>query len=383
MCRARSCLSMRAIFLARTAAEKPEACDAACASPYLWDGCGRTFMFLQSIATAVPPNAFTQHACWAAMGGDGLLDALRPRSADLLRKILTNPDSGIASRHLALDRIEQVFYHDAQSLNESFEREAPQLAGKALASALQQAGIAAAELDALFVCTCTGYLCPGVTSHLAEQSGMRPDTYLADLVGLGCGAAIPMLRAAHGYLAAHPGAKIATVAVEVCSAAFYADDDPGVLISLCLFGDGAAAAVWSGNGTDGQWRAGHFTTVHQPENRAKIRFVNAGGKLKNQLHRAVPELAAEAVAGLYEKRTADPDQILAHSGGRDVIEAIERRLPFSLTETREVLRDHGNMSSPSVMFALEKRLNGSPADRHLWLTGFGAGFAAHACELWR
>ncbi|HSP42316.1 MAG TPA: 3-oxoacyl-[acyl-carrier-protein] synthase III C-terminal domain-containing protein [Luteolibacter sp.] len=341
-------------------------------------------MFLQSIATAVPPNAFTQHACWEAMGGDGMLDSLRPRSVDLLRKILTNPDSGIERRHLALDRIEQVFRHDAQSLNESFEREAPQLACEALASALQRAGIEAAELDALFVCTCTGYLCPGVTSHLAEQSGMRPDAYLADLVGLGCGAAIPMLRAAQGYLAAHPGAKIATVAVEVCSAAFFADDDPGVLISLCLFGDGAAAAVWSGNGNDGHWRAGHFTTVHRPENRAKIRFVNAGGKLKNQLHRAVPELAAEAVSGLYEKRTNDPDQVLAHSGGRDVVEAIERRLPFHLTETREVLRDHGNMSSPSVLFALERRLNGgSSGDSRLWLTAFGAGFAAHACELWR
>jgi len=141
--------------------------------------------------------------------------------------------------------------------------------------------------------------------------------------------------------------------------------------------------VWSGNGTAGQWRAGHFTTVHRPENRGKIRFVNAGGKLKNQLHRAVPELAAEAVAGLYGQRAAEPDRVLAHSGGRDVIEAIERRLPFDLTETREVLRDHGNMSSPSVLFALERRLNRPSPDKRLWLTAFGAGFAAHACELWR
>jgi alkylresorcinol/alkylpyrone synthase len=341
-------------------------------------------MFLQSIATAVPPKAFTQQSCWEAMSADGLLDSLRPRSADLLRKILTNPDSGIAHRHLSLDEIGQVFRQDAQRLNEMFEREAPRLAGEALAGAVQRAGIDAAELDALFVCTCTGYLCPGVSSHLAEQSGMRPDTYLADMVGLGCGAAIPMLRAAYGYLAAHPGARVATVAVEVCSAAFYADDDPGVLISLCLFGDGAAAAVWSDNDSGNSWRAGRFTTVHRPENRSKIRFVNAGGKLKNQLHRAVPELAAEAVAGLYENRAADPDQVLAHSGGRDVIEAIERRLPFSLTETRGVLRDHGNMSSPSVMFALERRLNDKAADdSRLWLTAFGAGFAAHACEMWR
>jgi alkylresorcinol/alkylpyrone synthase len=277
-----------------------------------------------------------------------------------------------------------VFGHDAQSLNETFEDEAPRLAAKALANALQKAGMAAAELDALFLATCTGYLCPGVTSHVAEQSGMRPDVYLADLVGLGCGAAIPMMRAAQGYVSANPRAKVATVAVEICSAAFYADDDPGVLISLCLFGDGAAAAIWTGEGSDNDWQAGHFTTVHQPENRGKIRFINSAGRLKNQLHRAVPGLVGEAVAGLYAQRRAEPDQVLAHSGGRDVIEAIEAKLPFHLTETRAVLRDHGNMSSPSVLFALERRLaNAGNADQRLWLTAFGAGFAAHACELWR
>jgi alkylresorcinol/alkylpyrone synthase len=184
-------------------------------------------------------------------------------------------------------------------------------------------------------------------------------------------------------LAAQPGARVATVAVEVCSAAFFADDDPGVLISLCLFGDGAAAAVWSGAGRPGQWQAGRFTTVHLPAQREMIRFVNANGKLKNQLDRAVPGLAAEAVARLYAQRSAEPERVLAHAGGRDVIEAIEAVLPHRLDETRAVLRDCGNMSSPSVLFALERALAAANGDRHWWLTAFGAGFAAHACELWR
>jgi alkylresorcinol/alkylpyrone synthase len=341
-------------------------------------------MFLQSLASAVPPNSFLQSECWESMNTSSLLDALRPRSAGIIEKVLTGGGSGIDRRNLALDRVESVFDHDAQTLNETFEREAPPLAARALEKALASAGLSATSVDALFLCTCTGYLCPGVTSHVAQRMGMRPDVYLADLVGLGCGAAIPMMRAAHGFVAANPDAVVATVAVEICSAAFHADDDPGVLISLCLFGDGAAAAVWNGHAGPGGWQAGHFTTVHQPEEREKIRFVNAGGRLRNQLHRAVPGLAAEAVSSLYQKRTADPDQVLAHSGGRDVVEAIEAVIPYQLTETRGVLRDHGNMSSPSVLFALERRLAASnDADRRLWLTAFGAGFAAHACELWR
>lgn len=341
-------------------------------------------MFLHSLATAVPPQSYTQESCWEAMKSGRLLDSLKPRSAALMEKILTGGTSGIERRNLALDRIESSFQLDADELSRHFEREAPVLAAEALQKALKQAGRTAAEVDALFVCTCTGYLCPGVTSHLAERLGLRHDVYLADLVGLGCGAAIPMLRAAQGFLAANPGAVVATVAVEICSAAFFAHDDPGVLISLCLFGDGAAAALWTSEGSAGEWQAGHFTTTHRPEEREKIRFVTSEGKLKNQLHRAVPELAGEAVGGLFALRQGDPDQVIAHSGGRDVIEELERVLPFDLLETREVLRGHGNMSSPSVLFGLERRLaQRRDSDQRLWLTAFGAGFAAHACELWR
>ena len=341
-------------------------------------------MYLRSLATAVPPHSFTQKSCWEAMRDGNLLESLKPRSATLMEKVLTNGSSGIERRNLALDSIEESFGHCAEKLNNHFEREAPPLATAALMDALRKAGLVAADVDALFICTCTGYLCPGVSSHVAEQLGMRHDVFLADLVGLGCGAAIPMMRVAHGFLAANSQAVVATVAVEICSSAFFANDDPGVLISLCLFGDGAAASIWTNRGAVGDWQTGHFTTIHHPAEREKIRFVNSAGKLKNQLHRAVPGLAAEAVAGLFAQRTAEPDQVLAHSGGRDVVEALEEVLPFHLTETREVLRDHGNMSSPSVLFALERRLTENrPGDARLWLTAFGAGFAAHACELWR
>ena len=129
---------------------------------------------------------------------------------------------------------------------------------------------------------------------------------------------------------------------------------------------------------------GCFTTTHRPEEREKIRFVNSGGKLKNQLHRAVPGLAAEAVADLYARRSGEPDQVIAHSGGRDVIEALKDVLPFDLTETREVLRDHGNMSSPAVLFALERQARGSAAGRPPPLAHrLRRGLRAHACELWR
>ena len=341
-------------------------------------------MYLRALATAVPPRSFSQQDCWEAMKTDDFLTRLRPRSVALIEKVLCNELSGIERRNLSLESIESSFNSDAEELNRRFEQEAAALATMALQLSLKKSGHIATDVDALFISTCTGYLCPGVTSHVAEQAGLRHDVYLADLVGLGCGAAIPTLRAAQGFLAANPNAVVATISVEICSAAFFANDDPGVLISLCLFGDGAAAAIWKADGMANDWQAGAFTTTHRPQDREKIRFVNSAGKLKNQLHRAVPSLAAQAVADLFAQRKGHADQVLAHSGGRDVIEALESVLPYHLSETREVLRDHGNMSSPSVLFALEKRLTENhPNDKRLWLTAFGAGFAAHACELWR
>jgi predicted naringenin-chalcone synthase len=342
-------------------------------------------MFLESLSTALPDLRYSQTDCLEALRQTQAYADLKPRSQALLGKVLTADTSGIATRSLCLPEISPVVGKTATELNRTFEKEAPILASEALRKSLDAAGLVASDLDALFVCTCTGYLCPGVTSHVAEVLGLRDDAYLQDLVGLGCGAAIPMLRSAAGFLAAHPGAKVATVAVEVCSAAFFLDDDPGVLISLCLFGDGAAAAIWSDDPGEGEskWQAGNFSTVHRPAHREKIRFVSAEGKLRNQLDKAVPGLAAQAVEELYAKRGGEPDRVLSHSGGRDVIDALEAVLPHTLTETREVLREHGNMSSPSVLFALERALAEANGDRRWWLTAFGAGFAAHACELWK
>jgi alkylresorcinol/alkylpyrone synthase len=223
-----------------------------------------------------------------------------------------------------------------------------------------QAGLVAGQVDALLICTCTGYLCPGVTSYVAEQLGLRTDAFLQDLVGLGCGAAIPSLRAAEAILAAQPAAVVACVAAEVCSAAFYLDDDPGVLVSACLFGDGAAATIWRDTPGPRGLRCHSFTTLHQPANRDRIRFEMRQGKLRNLLHPSVPALAAAAVGQLLTgERTRSGgrpiSRIIAHVGGRDVLDAIEQTCAgYDLTASRQVLRECGNLSSPSVLFALDR-----------------------------
>jgi alkylresorcinol/alkylpyrone synthase len=341
-------------------------------------------MFLHALATALPPQSYTQSECWEIVQRSPIRERLKKRSLLILQTILRS-DHGIAKRHFALPHIEGVFDLSPDELNAAFRAEAPRLAGRALTTALERAGLRAAELDALLVCTCTGYLCPGLTSYVAEQLGVRSDAFLQDLAGLGCGAAIPMLRAASHVLAARPDAVVACVAVEVCSAAFYLDDDPGVIISACLFSDGAAASIWRGTPGPQALRAFDFDTLHVPENRDKLRFEQRNGKLRNLLHRSVPELAGQAVQHLWSRRGARPvARVVTHTGGRDVLEALAPVLaPHSLDASARVLRDCGNMSSPSVLFALEETLRDGPPDERgdFWLVSFGAGFSAHSCRL--
>lgn len=343
-------------------------------------------MFLHALTTAVPPASFTPADCWSVAQLSPVRDRLSRKSQFILRTIL-HGDHGIAKRHFATADLEHVFDLSPDELNTRFRHEAPALAGRALTAALDPLHLRPADLDALLICTCTGYLCPGLTSYVAEQLGLRSNALLQDLVGLGCGAAIPMLRSASHILAAHPNATVACVAVEICSAAFYLDDDPGVLVSACLFADGAAASIWRAQPPPDALplRAFDFDTLHLPAHRDKLRFEQRNGKLRNLLHRSVPELASAAVNELWSRRGPRAvSRVITHTGGRDVLDAIEPVVtPHSLHASRDVLRDYGNMSSPSVLFALDHALREEPPNGtgDFWLVSFGAGFSAHSCRL--
>ncbi len=342
-------------------------------------------MFLHALATSVPPARYTQADCWDIVQRSPVRQRLTKRSRLILHSILTG-DHGIATRHFAMPDVENVFDFTANQLHAAFRTEAPKLAASALTTALARAQLLPAQLDALLVCTCTGYLCPGITSYVSEILGLRPNAFLQDLVGLGCGAAIPTLRAASHLLAAQPGATVACIAVEVCSAAFYLDDDPGVIISACLFSDGAAATIWRTTPGPTALRAFEFDTLLVPADRDKLRFEQRDGKLRNLLDRSVPTLAANAVSHLWSQRGPRPvSRVVSHPGGRDVLDAVAPVVaPHSLAASTRVLRDYGNMSSPSVLFALEETLRETTpntADGDFWLVSFGAGFSAHSCRL--
>ena len=347
-------------------------------------------MFINALGTAVPPRSFSQRDCWAALQHIEH-PALTARTRAVLNGIL-NHDNGIERRSLALSSIADSFELDPDTLYRRFVREAPALASRAARAALDRSGLDASSIDGVVIATCTGYLCPGLTSYVAEALSLRPDVVALDLVGQGCGAALPNLRAGEALLASGLE-NVLCICVEVCSAAMYIDKDLGVLVSACLFGDGAAAALVSRTPREGarrvEWK--HAVSLTRPDQRDALRFEQRGGMLRNILTLPVPQLAGRHAKSVFEQCTAqagvDASAIsgwIMHAGGRKVLEELQANLGLDdedLRFSREMLRDYGNLSSPFVLFVLDAALRAKASGGRWWMSSFGAGFSCHGALL--
>jgi alkylresorcinol/alkylpyrone synthase len=349
-------------------------------------------MFLSSIGTALPDHRYANAECWNALAGSDWIGRLGARAGAVAKTVLLR-DNGIEERWLAVDSLEEVFTIDPDTLHRRYATHAPLLAAQAGRQALERAGIDAREIDAVIVTTCTGYLCPGLTGYMVELLGLRPEVLGFDLVGQGCGGALPNWQVASALLQSEQCEHVLSICVEVCSAAMYLDDDPGVLISACLFGDGAGAAVLSRRPSASRRRVEWKDTASltNPRARESLRFQHRAGLLRNVLTRQVPALAAEHAetvldtalnrAGLTRDRISG---WIFHGGGRDVLLALAQRLglmPQALSHSREALRKYGNLSSAFVYFVLDAALDAGDAGGWWWMSSFGAGFTCHGALL--
>ncbi|MGH7004302.1 MAG: type III polyketide synthase [Alphaproteobacteria bacterium] len=349
-------------------------------------------MFFIGLGTANPPNVYTQPECWAAFRGTAHYAGLSRRNQVLAEQILCG-NNGIETRHLAIDSFEDAFEISPDVLHRRFITHAPRLASEAAARALADAGIDASAIDGVIISTCTGYLCPGLTSYVIERLGLDADIVAFDLVGQGCAAALPNWRAADALLASGRCERVLSICVEVCSAAFYIDNDPGVLISAALFGDGAAAAVLSREPDPVrrrvEWK--YAQSLIRPAERDELRFDHKGGLLRNILSLRVPRLAATNAAAVLETALAkaglaraDIAQWIWHAGGRNVLAALQERIglaPDDLRRSGTMLRRYGNLSSPFVFYVLQNALGDEAPGGWWWVSSFGAGFSCHGALL--
>lgn len=342
--------------------------------------------YIASFACVVPPLSVDQ-ASSAELVRKHYAQKLNARSMGLVRATFSHP--GIRKRHFAVDDPERIMDESPDQKIARFTEKSVELAGQAVVKALDLAEVSARDVTALVVNTCTGYICPGISTYLLERLGLPRTTRVYDLVGSGCGGAIPNLQLAESLLKSN-GGVVVSVAVEICSSVFQMGNDLSLILSNALFGDGAAAAVLTARpeGFELVASAGRYV----PEQRDAIRFVHKEGQLHNQLSTALPDLVNKAAAGVVADllssqglQTGDIRHWAFHTGGEKIINAVRDEIGVpeeQLRATRTVLANYGNMSSPTVWFVLEELLrNGIAAGEWCVMVAYGAGLSAHACLL--
>ncbi len=344
---------------------------------------------LTALATANPKRYASQQEIYFFLESHFPMEQ---SERELYRELLLN--GPIRGRHIAVDADEEICSQDPDYLIGRFARHGRKIAAEAARAALDRAGLKPSEIEGLVVNTCTGYLCPGLSSYLMEDLGLPAFTSVLDLMGMGCGGAIPNLETASRMIQSGAKKTVLCLSVEICSATFFLGPDPDLIVSNSIFADGASAAVLqanlNGNPGGGLLRFVDFESVTLPKYREQLRYTTRGGRLRNVLTRSVPVIGAKAVAQVIHRllarhglTLADIDCWAIHPGGTQVLRAVEKQLgltPEMLRFSYEVFRDYGNMSSPSVMFVLAKTLRDARPQRNekALLVSFGAGFTAFA-----
>lgn len=253
-------------------------------------------------------------------------------------------------------------------------------------AALEEAQLAARDVDIVVTVSSTGIATPSLEARVARELGLRPDVMRVPIFGLGCAGGVTGLAVAARLARAEPGRIVLLVALELCTLAFRGDrDDKADVVAAALFGDGAAAAlVRAGDGGAGIARLGPGAEHTWPRTLDIMGWTVDPAGFGVVLSRALPRFIERRFAaparqflersGLHNARP----RFVCHLGSAKVLAAIETALglePEALCDERAVLRDYANMSSPSVLFVLKRALAGGWSGPAV-LAAMGPGFTA-------
>lgn len=282
-----------------------------------------------------------------------------------------------------------------------YRRSALPLAAEAATAALRDAGLTAGDIDQLVVVSCTGFYSPGIDVQLIEQLAMRPTTGRTIVGFMGCHGAVNGLRVAHAMCAAEPGVNALMVAVELCSLHFAYGWDPQRIVANALFADGAAAVVLGGDvpvsrtvrapgpgaASNRPWSLAATGSCLIPDSADAMTWTIGDHGFEMTLSPRVPELIEEHLRpwlagwlGDHGLSIGDVASWAIHPGGPRILHVVECALELpesALAASHATLAEHGNMSSPTLLFILD-RLRRDGARPPCVALAFGPGVMAEA-----
>ncbi|HZP69868.1 MAG TPA: type III polyketide synthase [Pseudolabrys sp.] len=336
-----------------------------------------------SIATAVPPHVLDQRA---------VADAAREVYARMfvrypkLSEVFVN--AGIERRYSARPLEWLSKPHDWGERTAAYVESASELFVRASKAALDRAGITARDVDVVVTVSSTGIATPGIEARVGPELGLRPSVLRVPMFGRGCAGGVAGLALGGRLARAEPGEVVLVVVVELCTLTSRTDRGTKAdVISSALFGDGAAAVVLRAGAGERALRIEAAAEHTWPRTLDIMGWMIDPVGFRVMLSRSLPRFVEQRMAApvrrFIKSAHLQAPQLVCHPGGAKVLDAIESALELqtgTLRDEREVLRGHGNMSAPTVLFVLERALRRGLRGPAV-LSALGPGFTANFLAL--
>lgn len=339
---------------------------------------------LEALATGTPDNRLTQAT--AQQLAEGVVDEQAPELAEVL-PVFEN--AGIQQRSLARPLDWYLSSPGWSQRAEAYEQAGGDLALEVARDCLEQAEVPPAAVDGIVFVNTTGLATPSLETQLANRLGLRAEVLRVPVWGLGCAGGVAGLARASDLARSRPEGRFLLVALELCSLAFLREElSKKLVVAAALFGDGAAAGLVAGDevqttGPRVRASASHLWPDTEDVMGWDVRDAGLDVVFSPQIPEIVEHRLGDVVQSFAKRHGVDVAQARSpfHPGGPKVLAAYEAALelgPDALATSRRILAEHGNMSSPTALFALEASLAQAslPPGEDALLAAVGPGFAA-------
>ena len=342
------------------------------------------------LGTASPVHRIPQESGVQVVGVKSCIDSKQIRKVEAIYR-----RTGVSTRgSVLLDNPTTMSFYPAatdsdfrgpttQRRSERFMEEAPRLAIGSAFQALHHAKIDPHDITHLVTVTCTGFCAPGIDISLIDELGLPATTQRIQVGFMGCHGAINGLRAAKGLVAQDQNANVLMCSVELCSLHYQYGFTADRIVSGALFADGSASAILAHserNSSMGTLLATGSKLV--PNCRDEMTWKIGDFGYEMTLSAKVPLIIEESLNSFLEVwlsqqglQATDVGGWAVHPGGARILRAVENAMSLksdALAISRQVLAEHGNMSSATMLFIINRFVEMKLPKPWLML-GFGPG----------
>ena len=250
------------------------------------------------------------------------------------------------------------------------------------------------EVTHLITVSCTGMSAPGLDLELVELIDLPKTVFRTSVNFMGCYAAVHALKLADAFCRSETGAKVLIVCTELCTLHFQQEPSTDNITSSLLFGDGSAAALVVGDAQPGKGvKIDSFYSEIVTKGKKDMSWELSSTGFQMVLSSYIPDLIEEDFAALVRRaleKTNSREETISHwcihPGGKKILDSIGKSLQLTsgcLDISYEVLKEYGNMSSPTILFVLQRIMDKLDyrQPNKVFGAAFGPGLTMETCTL--